>query len=41
VLLGMITAQHSARYIEIAEHDPSQETFEFGWQLNRALGAIA
>jgi lysozyme family protein len=41
VLLGMITAQHSARYMEIAEHDPAQETFEFGWQLNRALGAIA
>ena len=40
VLLGMVTAQQSCRYIEIAEHDASQEDFEFGWQLHRALGAI-
>ena len=39
VLLGMIAAQQSVRYIEIAEHAPSQEAFEFGWQINRALGA--
>lgn len=32
VLLGMVTAQQSCRYIEIAEHDSSQEDFEFGWQ---------
>ena len=41
VLLGMVTAQQSVRYVEIAEHDASQEAFEFGWQLNRAIGAIA
>jgi lysozyme family protein len=40
VLLGMVTAQQSVRYIEIAEHDASQVDFEFGWQLHRALGAI-
>ena len=39
VLVGMITAQQSVRYLEIAERNPSQEAFEFGWQLNRALGA--
>ena len=39
VLLGMITAQQSVRYLEIAERNPSQEAFEFGWQLNRAIGA--
>ena len=39
VLLGMITAQQSVHYLEIAERNPSQEAFEFGWQLNRALGA--
>ena len=40
VLRGMIIAQQAVRYIEIAEHDPSQEEFEFGWQLNRALGDL-
>ena len=39
VLLGMVTAQQSVRYLEIVERNPSQEVFEFGWQLNRALGA--
>ena len=38
VLLGMVAAQQSVHYLEIAEKDPSQETFEFGWQLNRVLG---
>lgn len=37
VLLGMIAAQQSVRYVEIAEDDPSQESFEYGWQLNRAF----
>ncbi len=40
VLFGMITAQQSVHYLEIAERNPSQEAFEFGWQLNRALGAL-
>jgi lysozyme family protein len=39
VLRGMVTAQQSVRYLEIAERNPSQEAFEFGWQLNRAVGA--
>jgi lysozyme family protein len=38
VLLGMISAQQSVRYIEIAEQQPNDEEFEYGWQLNRVLG---
>ncbi|RKT99068.1 hypothetical protein C7H84_33475 [Burkholderia sp. Nafp2/4-1b] len=38
VLLGMITAQQSVYYLELAERRPANETFEYGWQLNRALG---
>ncbi|MGC3025779.1 glycoside hydrolase family 108 protein [Burkholderia sp. DN3021] len=38
VLLGMIAAQQSVFYIELAERRPENETFEYGWQLNRALG---
>jgi lysozyme family protein len=40
VLRGMIAAQQAVHYIEIAERDPTQEAFEFGWQLNRALGDL-
>jgi lysozyme family protein len=40
VLRGMIAAQQAVHYIEIAERDPTQEAFEFGWQLNRALGGL-
>ena len=35
VLLQMLNAQQSVRYMEIAEKNPSQEAFEFGWQRNR------
>lgn len=35
VLLKMLNAQQSVRYIELAEAIPSQETFEYGWQTNR------
>ena len=35
VLLRMLNAQQSVRYMEIAEANTSQEDFEFGWQLNR------
>lgn len=35
VLLRMLNAQQSVRYIEIAEKNASQEAFQFGWQLNR------
>jgi lysozyme family protein len=38
VLRGMIAAQQAVHYIEIAERDPTQEEFEFAWQLNRANG---
>ena len=35
VLLRMLNAQQSVKYIEIAENSPIQQVFEFGWQLNR------
>jgi lysozyme family protein len=35
VLLNMVKAQQSVRYLEIAEGSPTQEVFEWGWQLNR------
>jgi lysozyme family protein len=38
VLLGMIVAQQSVKYIEIAEANPKDESFEYGWQINRAVG---
>lgn len=38
VLRGMMQAQQSNFYFQLAEKDPTQEQFEFGWQLNRALG---
>jgi lysozyme family protein len=41
VLLGMVAAQQSVYYIECAEKRPENETFEYGWQLNRALGVSA
>jgi lysozyme family protein len=41
VLLGMIAAQHSVYYLELAERKPSQEVFQWGWQLNRAIGAAS
>ncbi|WP_253190294.1 putative peptidoglycan-binding domain-containing protein [Paraburkholderia phenazinium] len=41
VLLGMVAAQQSVYYIECAEKRPENETFEYGWQLNRALGVRA
>ena len=41
VLLGMVTAQQSVYYIECAEKRVENETFEYGWQLNRAFGVSA
>lgn len=35
VLLRMLNAQQSVRYIEIAEGNVTQEDFQFGWQFNR------
>lgn len=37
VLLHMMQAQASVRYMELAEQDVSQEKYEFGWQCNRAF----
>ncbi|MGQ7939067.1 glycoside hydrolase family 108 protein [Paraburkholderia sp. D1E] len=41
VLLGMVTAQQSVYYIECAEKRVENETFEYGWQFNRAFGVSA
>lgn len=41
VLLGMLAAQQSVFYLQIAESRPANERFEYGWQLNRALAGIA
>lgn len=41
VLLGMLAAQQSCFYMAIAETRPTNERFEYGWQLNRALAGIA
>jgi len=38
VLVRMLNAQQSVRYIELAEANVTQESFEFGWQLNRVRG---
>jgi lysozyme family protein len=35
VMLRMLNAQQSVRYMEIAERDKKQESFQFGWQLHR------
>lgn len=40
VLLRMLNAQQSVRYMELAESNPSQEDFEYGWQFNRVQGAF-
>jgi len=38
VLRGMMLAQLSVYYLEIAETRPANESFVYGWQLNRVLG---
>lgn len=40
VILAMVNALQSARYIEIAEANPTQETFEFGWQVSRVASPL-
>lgn len=35
VLLRLLDAQQAVRYMEIAEANPSQEAFMYGWVLNR------
>lgn len=38
VLFGMVAAQQSNYLLELAERRPKDEAFQYGWQLNRALG---
>lgn len=40
VLLGMVAAMQSVYFLELAERRPKDEKYEFGWQLNRAIGAV-
>jgi lysozyme family protein len=40
VLLGAVTSLQSSYLIELAERRPKDEEYEYGWQLNRAIGAI-
>lgn len=35
VLFRMLNAQQSVRYMEIAERNPNQESFQYGWQKGR------
>jgi lysozyme family protein len=37
VLLSMVMAQHSVRYIEICEAKPTNERFAYGWEHSRAM----
>lgn len=37
VLFAMLNAQQSVRYIELAEQDATQLTFEYGWQRMRVV----
>lgn len=38
VLWRLLNAQQGTRYIELAEANPTQEDFVFGWSLNRVGG---
>ena len=40
VLLGMVTSLQSVYLIELGERRPKDEEWMYGWQLNRAIGAI-
>lgn len=40
VLLGMIAAQQAVYLIELTEKRPKDEEYIYGWELNRAIGAI-
>jgi lysozyme family protein len=37
VLLRLLNAQQAVRYMEIAEANPTQEEFMYGWVLNRVV----
>ncbi len=38
VLFGMVVARQSVYLQELSERRPKDEAFQYGWQLNRALG---
>jgi len=40
VLRGMLAAQFSVHLMECAERNPKNEEFQYGWQLNRVIGAF-
>lgn len=40
VLFGMVCAQQSNYLLELAERRPKDEKYQYGWQLNRALGEL-
>lgn len=40
VLFGMVASQQSNYLLELAELRPKDERFQYGWQLNRALGEL-
>lgn len=40
VILGMVAAMQSVYLLELAERRPKDEEYQFGWQLNRAIGAV-
>lgn len=40
VLIGMVVSLQSTYLIELAERRPKDEEYEYGWQLNRAIGTI-
>ena len=40
VLFGMVCARQSVYLQELAERRPKDEKYQYGWQLNRALGEI-
>lgn len=40
IIKGMVASLNSAYLTELAERRPKDELYMYGWQLNRALGAI-
>lgn len=40
VLFGMVCARQSVYLQELAERRPKDEKYQYGWQLNRALGQL-
>lgn len=40
VIRGMLASLMSVHLIECAERNPKNEEFEYGWQLNRIMGAF-